>query len=43
MSEFAEFDCGSTIVEDAVVFASKLDDEGPLYEVLGRCELQGNR
>jgi len=43
MSEFADYDCGATIVEDAVVFASKLDAEGPLYEVLGRCELRSDR
>lgn len=43
MAEFADYDCGATIVEDAVVFASKLDREGPLYEVLGRCDLQENR
>ncbi|MBX3413643.1 MAG: RNA 2',3'-cyclic phosphodiesterase [Pirellulales bacterium] len=43
MAEFAEYDCGSTIAEDAVVFASKLDADGPLYEVLGRCELRSDR
>jgi len=42
MAEFADYDCGATIVEDAVVFASKLDREGPLYEVLGRCDLREN-
>jgi len=36
IAELADFECGTTLVEDAVVFASKLERTGPLYEVLGR-------
>jgi 2'-5' RNA ligase len=39
LEQQAEFDGGGTIVREAIVFASKLDREGPVYTVLARAPL----
>jgi 2'-5' RNA ligase len=41
LSAFADFDAGSMLVDEAVVFASRLTLEGPLYEPLSRAPLGG--
>lgn len=41
LEEHAEFDAGGAIVTQAIVFASQLDRDGPMYTVLARAPLGG--
>jgi 2'-5' RNA ligase len=43
LSKRLSWDGGRTMVDEVVVFGSVLEKTGPVYTVLGRGELQGNR
>lgn len=40
LDEFADYRAGITHVEDVTLFASRLTEDGPEYEALGRAELR---
>ena len=41
LERHADFDAGSTLADEVVVYASFLDGGGPTYQVVGRAELGG--
>jgi 2'-5' RNA ligase len=41
LAEYAEFDAGATIVDEVVVFSSRLEPAGPVHEAMSRAELAG--
>lgn len=43
LPKYAAWAAGSTTVAEAVIFASELRRDGPVYSVLGRCPLKGKR